>query len=75
MVRSLLNPTLVLNDITLFAVALFEFTQNTYIGSEGVSSPPDIPFAIRLAAGSAVLSQPVTVTVTSGAGSATGTTI
>ena len=54
------------------ADALFEFTQNTYIGSEGVTSPPDIPFALRLAAGSAVLNQPVTVTVTSGAGSAIG---
>ncbi len=56
----------------LLTEALFEFTQNTYIGSEGVTSPPGIPFAIQLAGGSAVLSQPVTVTVTSGAGSATG---
>ena len=56
----------------LFTVAQFEFTQNTYIGSEGVTSPPDIPFAIRLAPGSAVLNQPVTITVTSGAGSAVG---
>ena len=54
------------------ADALFEFTQNTYIGSEGVNSPPDIPFAIRLTSGSAVLSQPVTVTVMSEDGSAFG---
>ena len=52
--------------------ALFEFTQSTYIGSEGVASPPDIPFAIRLASVSAVLSQPVTVTVMSEDGSAFG---
>ena len=50
--------------------AVFEFTQNMYIGSEGVTS--NIPFAVHLASGSAVLSQPVTVTVTSGDGSATG---
>ena len=43
-----------------------------YIGSEGVTSPPDIPFAIQLTSDSAVLSQPVTVTVTSGDGSALG---
>lgn len=62
-------------DVTNFALlteALFEFTQNTYIGSEGVSSPPNIPFAIRLASGSAVLTQPVIVIVTSGPGSAIG---
>ena len=56
------------------AEALFEFTQNTYFGSENVGSPPDIPFAIRLAATSGVLNQAVTVTVTSGAGSAIGMT-
>ena len=56
----------------LLTEAQFEFTQNTYIGLEGVTSPADIPFAIRLAPGSAVLSQPVTITVTSGAGSAIG---
>ena len=60
--------------ILLNAEALFEFTQNTYIGLENVASPPDIPFAIRLASTSDILGQPVTVTVTSisGAGSATG---
>ena len=58
--------------ILLYTEALFEFTQNTYIGLENVASPPDIPFAIRLASTSGILGQPVTVTVTSGAGSATG---
>ena len=52
--------------------AVFEFTENTYIGLEGVPSPPGIPFAIRLAAGSGVLNSPVTVTVNSGVGSAIG---
>jgi hypothetical protein len=50
--------------------AVFEFTQNTYVGMENVASPPDIPFAIRLASTSGELTQPSTVTVTSGAGSA-----
>lgn len=61
--------------LCLFIIVLeaqFEFTQNMYIGSEGVNSPPDIPFAIRLTSGSAVLSQPVTVTVMSEDGSAFG---
>ena len=48
--------------------ALFEFTQNMYIGLEGDT----FPFAIRLASESGVLSQPVTVMVTSGDGSALG---
>lgn len=54
--------------------ALFEFTQTVYIGSEGATSPPGIPFAIQLASDSGVLSQPVTVTVISdpSAGSALG---
>ena len=56
----------------LHTEALFEFTQNTYIGLENVASPPGIPFAIRLASASGVLGQLVTVTVTSGAGSAIG---
>ena len=56
----------------LLTEVLFEFTQNTYIGSEGVPSPPGIPFAIRVAQASAVLTESVTVTVTSGAGSAIG---
>ena len=56
----------------MHTAALFEFTQSTYVGLEGVASPPDIPFAIRLAAGSGVLSNPVTVTVTSVEGSALG---
>ena len=58
--------------LALHAEALFEFTQNTYIGLEDVTSPPDIPLAVRLASDSGVLSQPVTVTVTSRAGSALG---
>ena len=52
--------------------AIFEFTQNTYLGLENVASPTDIPFSIRLAANSGVLTQASTVTVTSGAGSAIG---
>ena len=60
------------NDIFMHTDAVFEFTQNTYIGLEDVASPPDIPFAIRLAAGSGVLSNPVTVMVTSAGGSALG---
>jgi hypothetical protein len=55
---------------------LLEFTQNMYIGSESVASTSSlgIPFAIRLASDSGVLSQPVTVTVISdpAAGSALG---
>ena len=53
----------------LLTEVLFEFTQNTYIGLE---SAPGIPFAIRVAQESAVLTESVTVTVTSGSGSAIG---
>jgi hypothetical protein len=60
----------------VLAEPLFEFTQNMYIGSESVAStsPLGIPFAIRLASDSGILSQPMTVTVISdpAAGSAIG---
>ena len=51
--------------------AFLEFTQIMYIGSEGAAS---VPFAVQLASGSGVLSQPVTVTIISDpqAGSALG---
>ena len=52
--------------------ALFQFTQNTYIGLENVASPPNIPFAIQLAPGSGELTQAVAVNVVSGGGSAIG---
>ena len=58
--------------LALLTEAEFEFTQLTYIGLENVASPPGIPFAIRLTSTSGILSQPVTVTVTSGTGSAIG---
>lgn len=68
------SPSIIMSIIILSCIdAVFEFTQNTYFGVENVASPPDIPFSIRLASNSGILSQATTVTVTSGGGSASGT--
>ena len=67
-VKIMTNLTHALQLLSMPTEALFEFTQNVYIGLEGTT----FPFAIRLASESGVLSQPVTMMVISGDGSALG---